>query len=114
VDELRAIEDMKLDRLERQAWKEYRAVHFATCSRGLVTDADDMPIPDVSHRERWASILLRAYERRARLHGLDRLPREQQEAEDLDAAVEDELTAWLTETESRIRREIVPGTAARP
>jgi len=72
VDELRAIEDLKLDRLEQEVWRQYRTVRWATCSRGLVTDADGSPVPDNSHRERWASILLRVYERRARLHGLDK------------------------------------------
>jgi hypothetical protein len=88
VDELRQSEAAKLNTLESEAWKEYRRVNWATCSRGLVLDADDNPVPDVSHREKWANTLLRIYERRARLLGLDTQPRNTAEELSEDAAIE--------------------------
>ena len=105
ADELRKIEDIRLDNLEAEAWKNYRTVQFQVCSRGLVTDDDGLPIPDNSHRDRALNTLLRICESRRRLHGLDRPVRLSIESQDEDDALLAELNGFI---EDSLRHRDVP------
>jgi hypothetical protein len=99
-------EERQLLLLRREAWKQYRTVQWAVSSRGLVLDADDNPVPDNSHRERWIAILTRISESRRRLHGADR-PVSIRLTEDEDA-LDAEIDAWLAERDERADSFSVP------
>jgi hypothetical protein len=105
VDAVRADEERQLLLLRKEAWKNYRTVQFAVSARGLVTDDEGLPIPDYSHKDRALNTLLRISESRRRLHGADRLAKDHQASEEIDAALEDEFAGWMAEVQAQARRE---------
>src|SRR5262249_2987787 len=46
IDQLREVESMKLDRLERVCNDIIATTYYATCARGLVLDQHDRPVAD--------------------------------------------------------------------
>jgi hypothetical protein len=105
VEELRKIEDQHLLMLRREAWKNFRTVQFMTSARGLVEDADGLPVVDHSHKDKVLNTLLRISESRRRLLGLDQPVRVAIESQDEDDALLAELDAYI---EDSLRHRDVP------
>ncbi len=91
--------------MRREAFKNYRTVQFAISAKGLVTTDDGLPVVDYAHRDRALNTLLRISESRRRLLGLDWQARDQQEIDEIDAALEDEFSGWIADLQAQARRE---------
>lgn len=104
--------NLKLLAVERGLWQVIRTVHWATCSRGLVYDDEDLPVVDNAPRIQAYRALVQVYARRARLLGLDAPAVIKFEDEN---ALDAEIEAWLAERDQRSDSLSVPdGYAGTP
>lgn len=97
---LAAMEDEKLDALEQGMWRVFRRRHILVSQGRVMKDENGEPFLDDDPAVRAAAILLRAFERRSKLHGLDAPSRVNAKVEvhdELDADIE-RLAAQLAET----------------
>ena len=113
VIEHRATELIKLDALEREAWKVLKARHITVQHGKIVRDGDDKPIEDDAPVLQAIDRLERLMKRRAALLGLDAPVRVEVSAEvdDQIAAIAAALAAGLGELEPAGEAE-APGDAA--
>jgi hypothetical protein len=91
ADTLTALESEKLDALEQRMWRVIGRRHLLVSNGRLMSGPDGQPLVDDDPAVRAAAVLLRALERRARLHGLDQPARVQARVDvrdDLDADIE--------------------------
>jgi hypothetical protein len=119
ADLLQALEAEKLDALERGMWTVFRRRHVLVSQGQIMRGPDGEPFPDDDPATRAAGVLLRAFERRAKLHGLDaptKITGKFEVQDELDADVE-RLVAELARTPARGEGEAAgpaPGGADSP
>jgi hypothetical protein len=103
ADLLTALEAEKLDALERQMWSVVRRRHVLVSQGRVMKDSDGSQLVDDDPATRAAAVLLRVFERRAKLHGLDapaQLRAKVEVQDELDADIE-RLVAELAATPAR-------------
>ena len=103
ADALIALEDEKLDVLERGMWAIFHRRHILVSQGQVMRDGEGNPLLDDDPATRAAAALLRAFDRRAKLHGLDAPTRVNAKVEvqdELDADIE-RLAAELAGTPAR-------------
>jgi hypothetical protein len=88
ADALTVLEDEKLDVLERGMWGIFHRRHVLVSQGQVMRGEDGNPLMDDDPATRAAGVLLRAFDRRAKLHGLDSPTRVNAKVE-----VQDELDA---------------------
>lgn len=91
ADLLAALEAEKLDALERGMWVIFRRRHILVSQGQVMKGEDGQPLLDDDPATRAAGVLLRAFDRRAKLHGLDaptRLNAKVEVQDELDADIE--------------------------
>jgi hypothetical protein len=100
ADALAALEDEKLDTLERGMWAVFHRRHILVSQGHVMRDEEGRPLLDDDPATRAAAILLRAFERRSKLHGLDaptKVTAKVEVQDELDADIE-RLAAELART----------------
>ena len=103
ADLLTALEAEKLDALERQLWSYIRRRHILVSQGQIIRDEHGDPFIDDDPGIRAAGVMLRAFDRRAKLHGLDQPTRVNAKVEvqdELDADIE-RLAQELAATPAR-------------
>lgn len=103
ADLLVAFEDEKLDAVERVLWGIIRRRHVLVSQGRVMRDTDGTALTDDDPATRATGVLLRAFERRSRLHGHDKPTRVTAKVEvqdELDADIE-RLAAELAATPAR-------------